>query len=345
MKTTFKAGMMFALIGSLALLALAQEKPPKVDAGQPRPLVLTDAVVLPGVLGRFDHFATDGKGRVFIPAYGNNSVEVVDISARVRTHSITGVPSPQGLAYSPESNQLFVGSDEGKLYIFNGETLALSKTIDFHDDVDNLRYDAASKRVYVGYGDGEDGAIGIVDALTDERLPEEYKLGAHPESFQLEKAGPHIYVNLPDLDQVAVIDRHTHSITRWKMTIRHNFPMALDEPDHRLFVITHLPARLVVMDTATGKVLAALPCPQEADDAFYDRDRKRIYITSAEGYIAVFQQSAGDHYALLTKIPTAIGARTAGYFGKGKKGFDRFFLAVPARADRGAEMWIFSVQD
>ena len=44
------------------------------------------------------------------------------------------------------------------------------------------------------------------------------------------------------------------------------------------------------------------------------------------------------------KCPRLLGARTAGYFGKGKKGFERFFLAVPARADHGAEMWIYTVQ-
>ncbi len=38
------------------------------------------------------------------------------------------------------------------------------------------------------------------------------------------------------------------------------------------------------------------------------------------------------HYQLLTRIPTAIGAKTAGYSGKQGKGFDRFYLAVPARS-------------
>jgi len=37
--------------------------------------------------------------------------------------------------------------------------------------------------------------------------------------------------------------------------------------------------------------------------------------------------------------------RTAGYPGKGLKGFDQFYLAVPARADHGAEILIYTVQD
>jgi len=51
------------------------------------------------------------------------------------------------------------------------------------------------------------------------------------------------------------------------------------------------------------------------------------------------------HYRLLAKT-TAVGARTAGYLEKlGKKGFDRLYVAVPARAKRGAEVWIYTDQD
>jgi len=196
-----------------------------------------------------------------------------------------------------------------------------------------LRYDAANQRVYVGYGEDETGAIGTVDAKTNERLEEEYKLGAHPESFQLETAGPNIYVNMPDLKQIAVLDRKTRAIILWPMTLEHNFPMALDETNHRLFVATHEPARLAVFDTASGYSIAALPCVRDADDVYFDSARKRVYVPGGEGYISVFQQVDPDHYRLLAKVPSTLGARTAGYFGKGRKGFDRFFLAVPARAD------------
>lgn len=311
----------------------------------PRPLVLTEAISVPGVQGRFDHFGFDRQNQLFVSALGNNSVEVFDISARTRAHTISGIPNPQGVVFVPETKKLFVASSKGKLYIYDGVSFDLIKSIDFHGDVDNLRYDAGNKRVYVGYGDDETGAIGTVDATTNERLDEEYKLGSHPESFQLETAGPNIYVNLPELKQIAVINRSTRAISRWPMTLEHNFPMALDEANHRLFVATHEPARFAVFDTNSGRLVASFPCAQDADDIYYDSARKRIYAPGGEGYISVFQQQDADHYQLLTKVPSALGARTAGYFGKGRKGFDRFFLAVPARADHGAEMWIYTVQD
>jgi len=309
-----------------------------------RPLVLTEAISMEGVKGRFDHFGFAGN-LLFVSALGNNTVEVIDISARTVVHTITGIPNPQGVVFSPETNKLFAGSSKGKLYIYDGTSFDLIKEIDFHGDVDNLRYDAANKRVYVGYGEDETGAIGTVDAATNERLDEEYKLGAHPESFQLETLGPNIYANLPDLKQIAVINRNTHAISRWPLTLQLNFPMALDEGDHRLFVGTRMPARLAVFDTNSGHMIAALPCVQDTDDLYYDAARKRIYVPGGEGFINVFQKNAAEHYQLLSKVPSALGARTAGYFGKGRKGSDRFYLAVPARAGRGAEVWIYTVQD
>jgi hypothetical protein len=60
--------------------------------------------------------------------------------------------------------------------------------------------------------------------------------GAHPESFQLETTGSNIYVNLPDLNEIAASHLRTG---RWPLKLEHNFPMALDEADHRLFVASH----------------------------------------------------------------------------------------------------------
>ena len=228
--------------------------------------------------------------------------------------------------------------------LFRSEQVA---AIDFDGGADNLRYDAKSKRVYVGCGDDEKtGAIATIDATTNKRLDEEYKLGGEAESFQLESSGQNIYVNVPDLKQIVVINRETKKITRWPLVgVESNFPMALDEADHRLFVGVHAPPRLAVFDTNTGKVVAALPSPQDSDDLYFDAARKRIYVPGGEGYIQVYQMIDPDHFQIREKIPTAIGAKTAGYWGKQGKGFDRFYLAVPARGGQSAEVRIYTVQD
>ncbi|HVS87557.1 MAG TPA: YncE family protein [Candidatus Acidoferrum sp.] len=310
------------------------------------PLVLTEAIPTENAKGRFDHFA-NGKGRLFVSALGSNAVEIINIGGRILEHTISGIPYPQGVAFSPEANKLFAASGGGKVYIYDGTTYDLITTVDFEGGADNLRYDAANKRVYVACGDDEKtGAIATIDATTNQRLDEEYKLGGEPESFQLEKSGPNIYVNVPPLKQIVVINRATKEIKRWDLKgVEENFPMALDEADHRLFVGVHVPPRLLAFDTTSGRMVATLRSVQDMDDLYFDADRKRIYMPGGEGYIDVFQMTGPDHYRLLTKIPTALGARTAGYFGKGSKGFDRFYLAVPARGGQSAEVRIYTVQD
>jgi DNA-binding beta-propeller fold protein YncE len=341
-----KARAIRTIVGIVVILAagaVAQRSDKPANAA---PLVLTGAIPLPNVYGRIDHFGFDPENRLFLSALGNNTVEVIGLSAQRVVHTINDVPTPQGVVYSPETNKLFVGSDKGKLYIYDALSFHLITTIEFGDDVDNLRYDAANKRVYAGFGDGDTAAIAMIDAATNQRLPQEFKVGAHPESFQLEQSGPNIYVNVPDRKQIAVINRKTGAITRWSLNVGGNFPMALDEAGHRLFVASRSPARMLAFDTDTGRVVAELPCVQDSDDLYYDASRKRIYATGGEGYISVFQEKDPDHFELLVKIPSAVGARTSAYFGKlGKKAFDRLYVAVPARAKRGAEVWIYTVQD
>ena len=346
MKKTYKVGLTLALVAASFTPARSQSGAASKRAATEKPLVFTEAIPLENAKGRFDHFAMGG-GRLFVAALGSNAVEAINLSGRILDHTITGIPDPQGIAFSPETNKLFIASGAGKVYIYDAKSYDQIAAVDFEGGADNMRYDAATKRVYVGCGDDEKtGAIAMIDATTNQRLAEEYKLGGEPESFQLEKFGPNIYVNVPDLKQILVINRMTKEIAHWPLHgVESNFPMALDETDHRLFVGVHVPPRLAVFDTTNGRLLATLPSVQDTDDLYFDSDRKRVYIPGGEGFIYAFQMTDPDHYKLLAKIPTAIGARTAGYYGKQQKGFDRFFLAVPARGSEIAEVRIYTVQD
>ena len=333
---------MLGLIAFCATRARAQKRP-----APPRtsPLVLVGIMSLPHVEGRLDHMDYDSEGgRLFVSALGSDREEVIDLS-KERVVQTLSVPQPQGVAFVPGLNKIFVGSDEGKLYIFDGATYKLITTINLGDDADDLRYDAAAKQVYVGYGDGDAGAIGVVDAATN-KLVRSYKVGDHPESFQLENSGPEMYVNVPGRKEILAINRKTGKVVRWPMTLGGNFPMALDEADHRLFVVAHRPdARLAVFNTNTGHMVAALPCVVNSDDLYYDDAFKRVYATGGEGFISVFQQDSPDRYRLLAKVPSDVGARTSDYPGRiGMKAFNRFYVAVPEGVQHGAQIWMYSVQ-
>ena len=303
------------------------------------PLEFVQAIALPGVRGRIDHLDIDVDGaRLFVAALGNNSVEVIDLRAGRRSSRLEHFRVPQGVAYVPETKRLFVASAEsGRVDVFAGNTLSPVGRVDALDDADNVRYEAASGRLYVGYG----SALAVLEAPTI-RLVSRIKLAGHPESFQLESTGSRIFVNVPDARQIAVVDRKQGNVAAtWELgEMRANFPMALDEAQHRLFVATRRPAALLVFDTESGKRVASVPIGGDADDLFYDGERKRIYAICGEGVITVVQQQDADRYVAVGQVRTGPGART-GLFVPGQR---TLYVAVPVQQSAPAEIRVYRVK-
>jgi DNA-binding beta-propeller fold protein YncE len=302
-------------------------------------LTLAHTVPLPGVKGRFDHFAIDAKGeRLFVAALGNDTLEIVDLAKATRLHSISGLQKPTGVLYLTNSNQIAVANgDDGTFRVYDGKEFRLLTTIKVLEDADNVRFDAKANRVYVGYGDG---ALAVIDPA-NWKLLSRIKLSGHPESFQLEAKGDKIFVNVPDSKQVAVVDRSKQTVAaRWTMPkFQANFPMALDETAHRLFVGCRKPARLVAFDTVTGKEVNDVEISGDTDDLFYDPKTKRVYISCGEGFIDVIAQRGPDRYERTNRIPTRAGARTS-FFSVERR---EFYLAVPQHGSDSAELRIYTV--
>src|SRR6266550_3122615 len=285
-----------------AIVALASCYTLATVRAQTAPLKLTETIALPGVEGRIDHFAFDAAGeRLFVCALGNNTVEVVDLRKGVRVHSITGFGAPQGIAYIPELNRIFVANDKGGICrIYNGKSFEAVGALDFKDDADNVRYDSATKQIYVGFGGG---GIGVVSAPEGKQIGS-IKLSAHPEAFELEKNGRRIFVNVPNSRHVAVIDRDKGEVTaRWQADLAfENLPMALDEANHRLFVGCRLPSKLVVLNTESGDVVTKIDISGDPDDVFYDSKRHRIYAICGAGKIDVVEQTDANTYKAFAQI-------------------------------------------
>jgi len=307
---------------------------------QTAPLKLTKTIALAGVEGRIDHFALDAAGeRLFVCALGNNTVEVVDLRNGVRVHSITGFGAPQGIAYIPEFSRIFVANDKGGICkIYDGKSLQAVGELDFKDDADNVRYDSGTKQIYVGFGSG---GIAVVNAPNAKQIGS-IKVSAHPEAFELEETGKRIFVNVPNSRHVAVIDRDkSEVVATWKTDLAFaNFPMALDETNHRLFVGCRLPSKLVVLNTESGDAVAKIDISGDPDDVFYDRKRHRIYAICGAGKIDIIEQADANNYKALTKIDTAEGART-GLFVPER---DTLFVAVPHRGSQQAEIRAYRVE-
>jgi YVTN family beta-propeller protein len=324
-----------ALVFLMALTCQVKAQPLKEqDAG----LHQGKRIALEGVEGRIDHLAFDAKNRrLYVAALGNNSVEIIDVKAGKRMAQIKGIKKPQGVWVLPESRTLVVASgDDGKCRFYD-EHQKLLGTIDGLDDADNVRYDDEAKLVYVGYGEG---ALAVIDPRKMEKVTD-IKLDGHPESFRLEEKGKRIFVNVPSAKHIAVINRQKRTVeAMWPLKdAQANFPMFLDEINHRLIVGCRQPAKVLVIDTESGHVVANLGCCGDTDDVFYDAKAQRVYVSGGEGCVSVIERRDRDVYQAVGRVATSAGARTSLFVPEEQA----LYLAVPHRGGQAAEIRVLSL--
>lgn len=332
MKTQFRA---FALFAWIALFAVILGNARAQDL-----LKQAKRIDLPGVEGRIDHMAVDIQShRLFVAALGNDSVEVVDLDKASVIESLRGFAKPQGVLLAADEHELWVTNGESRnVDVYDTRSLQKRHQIELKGDNDNIRYDPNAKQVYVGCGADKDGALCVIDPARYIKV-KEIALSGHPESFQLEQNGARIFVNVPTSGNIEVIDRKQgRVVAAWPVSAKKNFPMALDEEHRRLFIGTRDPAKLLVLDSTTGKTVAGFTSVGDADDIF-SVAAGLIFVSGGEGFIAVFRQQDADRYEFLGQVPTTKGARTSLYVPEWKK----LVLAAPKTSTAPAHVLVYAI--
>jgi len=324
------------------LLAAAQRAPAQEKA----PLKLISTTPLPGFSGDFDHFAADLKGnRLFLTAEDHKTVEVFDLRSGKSMHSITGFGQPHAMVFLPETNRLIVtdGDDFGRVALVNGENYQILETIKLPERVDGAVFNPVNKYYYVESGGKTEHQINIIDTKNFKHVGDITVPGNHSEAMAIDRAGKRMYVNLTAVSEVGVVDLQTNQlIARWPIAeAKVQNSMALDEPNHRLFIATRMPPKFFVLDTDSGKIVASLGCAPINDDMWFDVARKRIYVTGSDTTSVIAQRDA-DHYEAIAEVPTGFRAKTSLYIPQ----LNRLYVAVSGKgkADAQLAMQIYQVQ-
>ena len=336
--------------GSAILLTLWMALVPSAYAQTEPPAKLIGYITLPDLEGWMDHMAVDVKTqRLFVPAEQKKAMEIVDLAAGKVIHTITGFDgAPRKTVYLADTNQIWV-DDGGSVKSFDASSYQLLKNIPFDLDKsaklipDNGNFDPKSGLFYVTItADANSatatvkGSVEIVDTKTGARVGNIKLDGTDPSGIAFDAATPRMFVILGDTAQVQVIDRDKRAIiATWEITGgTQPHTVAIDPAHHRLFVGARIkpghiykPGKMVVMDTETGKVVAALDTEGGADEIQYDAASGRVYFTGTTGHVDVFRQVDADHYEHLGKLVTAADAKTSLLVPELK----RFYVAVPKR--------------
>ena len=308
-------------------------------------LQLTKTISLPGIKGRIDHLDINLKDQiVYIAALGSDAVEIVNLKSGKVLHSITGLDEPQGVGYIPLHNEIFIANGgDGDCYFYNATSFAKVATIHLKSDADDVRYDSVDRKIYVGYGSG---GIAIISSDTHTQVGD-VKLPAHPEGFQIDTKTHLMYVNLPGSNMIGMVDLKQLKLkNKWSRTTpTGNFPMALNSAGDRLFIGYRHPAKLVTIDTKTGKQLSINDITNDTDDLFFDDKEGRVYVSCGGGYtrlgyVNIFQLQGENTYKQIANIPTRNGARTSLLVPQ----LNLFLVAEPSVYTHDGELMVYKIQ-
>jgi DNA-binding beta-propeller fold protein YncE len=338
MKRIYIATLVF--VAGLGISALGQDH---------MPLKLVATIPLPGLHdGDFDHFAPDVEGqRLFLTGEENEKVLVLDTSTNKLIHTMVNVKAPHAILYRKDLKKLFiVEGDASAVKVYDSDTYQIGSEIKVSIDADSIAYDPATHYLYVVNGGREAhtpySLISVIDTNTAKKLRDIKINSNHVEAIVLEKSGPRMFINITGQSAVGVMDRDKSNLSvTWPLPPEDklNVAMGLDEANHRLFVVTRNPGKLIVLNSDNGKLITSLPAVGMVDDMSYDPQRKRLYL-AGDQFVEVFEQKAADHYALLARVPGSFRAKTAILVPE----LNRYYLAVPHHGEQQAEVRVYDIQ-
>lgn len=313
------------------------------------PLTLKGSVDLPGYTGDFDHFAVDKeRGRLLLAAEDHGTLEVFDLNTGKHLRTIKGFEAPHSILVRPGAATILVtDSGKGMSKLLDASTYEVKGTVTLVPGADSIAYDPAANVVYIVTGgkdvDMKTSEIAAVDPDTGKKKSSVTLDDNHVEAMAVEQNGKRLFVNLTQMNKIAVIDRTTMKVLElWPVpTAEQNAMVALDEPHHRLFVGCRKPGMVVVMNSDNGTVTNSATSPLRSDQILFDQATNRLYSPGGEGYIGVYDTSDPDHLKTIAKVPSAPGAKT-GILVPEKK---ELILAVsPGETKAMAKVLTFSVQ-
>jgi DNA-binding beta-propeller fold protein YncE len=282
------------------------------------PLTLSGSTDFPGYKGDFDHFAIDAKdSRLFLAGEESAELEVMDLDSGALQQRMKGFGVPHSLLFMPDADELLVIDGEKPSQVFDAATLKVKRTYKLAAGADSFGFDSSSGHIWVVTGGKDvpqkDSNLTEIDPKTGKKLVNVHFDADHVEAMAIEQRGPQLYVNVTDKNYLAVIDKQSGKVQQqWTIKeAQENAPVAFDEKNHRLFVVTRKPGMLVVLNADTGTTVASFKAPERTDQVTWDEGNRRVYVTGGEGYISVIEQDDADHYREAARITSLPGAKTA----------------------------------
>ncbi|HEY2466168.1 MAG TPA: hypothetical protein VGI32_19055 [Steroidobacteraceae bacterium] len=262
-----------------------------------------------GGAGKWDYLIVDSPHhRLFVSRATH--IQVVDLETGKVAGDIANTPGVHGIALAEDLNRGFSSNGKGNsVTAFNLETLAPIAEIKISgEDPDAIIYDTPSKRVYTFNGRSNNATV--IDAASAREIGS-IALPGRPE-FAVSDGMGHLYVNLEDKGELAVIDVAKGAVqSTWSLApCEEPTGLAMDVARHRLFSVCHN-QRLIVTDSATGKRVAELSIGKHVDAAAFDPSASLVFSSNGDSAdVSVVSAETGNRYLVRGSLATAMGSKT-----------------------------------
>ncbi len=289
---------------AIGLMASAASAQPAAAAGPYK--VLKTAKV--GGEGGFDYVYADAANRrLYVPRAGAaGRVTVFDLD---KLELLKEIPAAggHGAAVDVKSGHGFASSKP--VAMWDAKTLAPIKTIEVQGFPDGILGDPASQRIYIlSHSAPNVTAINAVDGT----IAGTVDIGGAPEQAVTDGKG-HLYIDLEDKDQVAVVDAKTMTKTgAYGLDGKCGTPagLAFDVKTHVLFVACRNPAVMAMLNSDTGKILAVLPIGVGVDGATFNPATKEAFSSQGDGTLTVIKELSPTSFEVEQTVQTQISAKT-----------------------------------
>ena len=255
--------------------------------------------------GRYLLVTTNGNG--------DQTVEIIDLTAGQSVQTIKVAKSWLGIALSPDGKRLFVsGGDDNEILLFDfaaGKAAAAGKInlgSEAYHNLDGRARDAARRAgrgefaFPAGIAISPDGKwlyaaenlthkVAVVD-LAKQQVVKKIEVGEYPYDCEMERDGKRLYVSNWGSRSLAVIDTATNSVTATIQVGDHPNDIELTRDGKTLYVANANSNTVSVVDTATLKELEAIstalhpksPAGSTPNAVALSPDEKTLFIANAD---------------------------------------------------------------
>jgi len=297
MDDRYSPGTMHAL--GLVIVAMVMTQAPR-DLSSPA------GEVKIGGAGRFDYLAVDSPAKRLYVSHGTEVV-VIDTDAMTIVGRIADTPGVHGIAIAPGKRGFVTNGGENKVSVVDLTSLQTVMKVDTGANPDAIVYEPVNKEIYALNHTGK--SVTVIDAASG-KVNATIPLSGVAESGAADPGLGRVYVNIEDKNAVDVIDIKTHAVTaHWPVApAEEPTGMAIDTVRHRVFVGGG--PEQVMLDGATGKVVAHVAICGGTDATVFDDAASMSMSSCSDGHISIVRVGPGDQMAIAQTLTTKRGART-----------------------------------